>query len=139
MTPFELAQIHANAFTQDRSWTEAEFAALLASPHTALHTITGGFALTRTIARESELLMMAVDPTHQRRGMATSLMNAWLLSIATTADQAFLEVAEDNAPARALYGRFDFATVGSRSAYYRRVNAPSVTALVMSRPIPGTN
>lgn len=133
MTPQELARVHAAAFVQGRPWTQAEFAALLSSPHVALTTRPGGFALTRTVAGESELLTIAVDPSCQRKGIASALMHDWLEGI--EADSAFLEVAADNHPARALYEAFQFTEVGQRPAYYLRKDAPSVDALVLRRDL----
>ncbi|MDF1729040.1 MAG: ribosomal-protein-alanine acetyltransferase, partial [Sulfitobacter sp.] len=69
MKPADLARLHAAAFTRERPWAAAEFAALLENRHTALLTRPHGFALTRTVAGESELLTLAVDPAHQRQGI----------------------------------------------------------------------
>ena len=101
MTPAALAALHAAAFTQDRPWQEAEFASLLDSPFMQLFTRPGGFALTRTIAGESELLTLAVDPARQRQGLGRALLHDWLAALPADCDSAFLEVAADNLPARA--------------------------------------
>ena len=47
--------------------------------------------------------------------------------------RVFLEVAEDNAAARALYLRHGFAQVGRRPAYYRRGQTRAAAALVLAR------
>jgi ribosomal-protein-alanine N-acetyltransferase len=46
----------------------------------------------------------------------------------------YLEVAEDNPGARALYERYGFVQVGRRDAYYRRRDG-MVSALTMCRPV----
>ncbi len=130
-----MADIHAAAFRETRSWTAGEFRDLLAQPFTAAFTAPGGFALCRTLAGETELLTIAVAPEHQRRGIARALLNRWLDDAAQHADTAFLEVAADNDPARALYSALSFTINGRRRDYYRRVDEPAVDALLMSRAL----
>ena len=59
---------------------------------------------------------VAVAPEHRRQGVATELMRAW----ATAAGDRtiFLQTFEDNAAARALYGRLGFSR--SHGYHYRR-------------------
>lgn len=95
------------------------------------------FALVRVVADEAELLTIATRPDQQRRGLARGCMAAWMAEAAARgAAQAFLEVAEDNAPARALYARLGFAETGRRRGYYGRDGAPAVDAIVMARALP---
>lgn len=133
MTPSEMAAIHAAAFITERGWSAQEFTDLLAQPYTAAFTAPGGFALTRTLAGESELLTLAVDPRHQRRGIARALLTAWLDAVQAKADTAFLEVAADNLAALTLYEQQGFTRSGLRKAYYRRQGGPSVDAVLMIR------
>jgi len=65
----------------DRSWTAAEFNDLLDTPFVQLFTRTQGFALTRTLAGESELLTLAVHPQQRLRGIARALLADWLAEI----------------------------------------------------------
>lgn len=127
-----MAQIHATAFTHDRGWSEDEIAALLAQPYVEAFIADGGFALTRTLAGESELLTLAVAPDHQRRGIARGLLERWTSAVAPMAETAFLEVAAENAAAIALYHSAGFSRNGLRKAYYHRANGTSVDALLMS-------
>lgn len=133
MTPAALAALHAAAFDHDRPWSASEFATLQETPYTHLFHTPQGFALTRTIAGESELLTLAVHPGHQRKGIAAGLMQQWLSQIATSAETAFLEVAADNHAAQALYRKFGFEMVATRAAYYHRKDAPSADALIYRR------
>ena len=95
------------------------------------------FALGRVVAGEVELLTIATHPVFQRRGLARQIMTDWLSrAIELKGDTAFLEVATDNTPARALYDSFGFAQVGCRTGYYPRESGPAVDALVLSRPLP---
>lgn len=134
MTSAEMARIHAAAMRHERPWQAAEFDALRANPHTHVTQDAHGFALWRAIAGEAELLTIAVDPKAQGQGVGTALMSAWMHAAGRVAQEAFLEVAADNAPARALYARSGFDTVSVRPGYYARAQG-KVDALVMRRPL----
>ncbi len=136
MTPARLAELHAAAFTHERPWSAPEMASLLDSPHVTLLPHPHGFALTRLILDEAELLTLAVDPAHQRQGIGDSLMQSWLDRLETRAATAFLEVAADNTPARTLYQRHGFAVISTRPGYYRRTPGPNADALIMQRYLP---
>jgi len=138
VTPTELARIHAAAFVDTRGWSSDEFKALLDQPHTEIFTQVGGFALTRTLAGETELLTLAVDPAYQRRGIATELLITWLSQTAPHAEIAFLDVAADNTAALALYVRMSFIQSGLRKAYYSRPNGQAVDAILMTRALSET-
>lgn len=135
MTPAELSALHQAAFVHERGWSEAEFADLLQSPFVRLHHRPGGFALSRTVAGESELLTLAVDPARRRQGTGRRLVQDWLAAAAPQATVAFLEVASDNHAARALYLNAGFAVEGLRRAYYPRRDAPFADALLMRRAL----
>ncbi|MGB3245795.1 MAG: N-acetyltransferase [Sulfitobacter sp.] len=130
-----MSALHNAAFIVDRGWSSQEFGDLLDSPHVQSFTYPHGFALTRTIAQESELLTLAVDPAHQRQGIAKALLMQWLSAISQMADTAFLEVAADNHAARALYAQVGFEQIAQRRAYYLRKAAPAVDALILRRDL----
>lgn len=133
MTPEHLARLHAAAFLHERPWQAAEFADLLASPLVTLYPHTHGFALTRTFADESELLTLAVDPDHQRQGIARGLLTQWLNNTGSGVTTAFLEVAADNIPACALYDDLGFEVVATRRGYYKRKGTNPMDAVIMRR------
>lgn len=133
MTPQDMARIHAAAFVQDRAWTAQEIADLLASPFVTYLGEPHGFALTRLIAGEAELLTLAVDPAAQRQGIGRRLLQRWMDGLEAQADTAFLEVAADNTAAIALYTSAGFHQTATRRGYYQRKDAPSVDALILSR------
>ncbi|WP_347881238.1 ribosomal protein S18-alanine N-acetyltransferase [Pseudosulfitobacter pseudonitzschiae] len=135
MTPQDMAHIHAAAFTDARPWTEAEFATLLDSTYVFATMQPHGFALVRVVAGEAELLTIAVHPDHQDTGIGRRLMTLWMAQAAETAADAFLEVAADNAPARALYSACGFAPAGRRTGYYLRAGAAAVDAVLMRAPL----
>lgn len=94
-----------------------------------------GFILCRVMAGEGEILTLAVQPRSRRRGVASALVEAALAVAAQTAEAMFLEVADDNSGALALYQSTGFAAVGRRAGYYARSGAASVDAVVMRRAL----
>ncbi|MGQ0567400.1 MAG: GNAT family N-acetyltransferase [Gemmobacter sp.] len=137
MTPQAMAALHARAFADQRPWSEAEFAGLVASPHTVVLAEPMGFLLGRVVAGEAEVLTLAVEPAARRQGHGTALLARFLaLAVARGAVQAFLDVAADNAPALALYARAGFAVAGRRRGYFARPHGPAADAIVMSRALP---
>jgi ribosomal-protein-alanine N-acetyltransferase len=146
-----LAALHAAAFTPrgERGWTEDEFLALLslegimgwiaASPEGANGAEDGerevlGFVLFRALAGEAEIITIASRPDRRRAGVGGALLDAALAtSLEADAETLFLEVAEDNDPALALYASRGFVAAGRRKGYYRRGDR-RIDALVYNRP-----
>jgi len=136
-SPDVLAATHAAAFSQSRPWSAKEFADLLADRFTFLSGDARAFALVREIAGEAELLTIATHPDHQRQGHGRRIMQMWMAQAASRGvEDAFLEVAEDNTAARALYLACGFGLVGIRKAYYPRPTAAAADALLMKRVFP---
>jgi ribosomal-protein-alanine N-acetyltransferase len=133
-----LAKAHASAF--EAPWPPEAFSGLMGTPGVfALAAVDGapvGLILMRAIAGEAEVLTLAVEPSHRRRGIARALLRAGLnQAMAAGAEEAFLEVAADNAVALALYRAEGFAEAGHRGGYYRRPGGPAVDALVLRRTL----
>ncbi len=100
------------------------------------HSGIAGFVLCRLAADECEVLSCAVDTGFRRRGTARLLLQAAFdEAVSRGGRKAFLEVAEDNAPALALYTGLGFRTAGRRRRYYRRPRGEAIDALVMSRAL----
>ncbi len=139
--PEALARLHARAFAPTaRGWSVAEFAYLIDAPHCCLCREEYGFALSRVIGDEAELLTLATDPDHRRQGIAGRLLAEVETAVARRgASRHFLEVAADNPAARALYAGAGYAQVGQRAGYYPRPGGTPVDALVLSKALePGT-
>jgi len=134
-----LAALHASAFAHDRGWSAAEFEALASGPGTAIHAGAEGVSIVRTVADEAELLTLAVAPAARRRGVGAALLHlAEAAAISAGAVRMILEVAEDNAAARALYAAAGYAAVGRRRAYYSRAGTAAADALILARPLAAT-
>lgn len=125
-----LALLHAASFSPPERWPPQAFHTQLTLPHTFgfLHP-QGALALSRAVAGEAELLTLATHPDARRQGLAQTLLAATLAEAARRgAATLFLEVAETNAPARALYARAGFTQLARRPNYY----APGTAALILA-------
>lgn len=134
-----LHALHAPLF--DPPWTTESLAGQIAQPESS--AIAGlyaeelaGFVLFRTVLDEAEILILAVAPEHQRRGIGRTLLHAALgLAKARGAHAMWLEVAVDNAPALALYDSAGFSPSGRRPRYYQRRAGGPVDALLLRRTL----
>jgi [ribosomal protein S18]-alanine N-acetyltransferase len=135
MTPEALASIHARCFdATPRPWSAEEFAALLALETTMLVARVEGFALGRVAGPEAELMTLAVLPEARRRGLARALLADFeARARARGAAESFLEVAETNAAAQALYGGAGYVSAGYRRDYYSARATVRVGALVLRK------
>jgi ribosomal-protein-alanine N-acetyltransferase len=126
-----LAALHAEAF--DAPWDAAAFADLLGQAGVHLAEVAGGFILIRTVADEAEILTLAVRPAARRLGLGATLVARGAAEAAARgARRLFLEVADDNAAARALYDRAGFVEAGRRPRYYARANGSRRDALLLA-------
>lgn len=113
-----LAALHAPSFHSP--WDAATFADLLAQAGVFALAADQGFILCRVVLDEAEILTLSVLPESRGRGLAARLTAAAAdMARAAGAERMFLEVAEDNLAARALYARAGFIQTGRRKAYYR--------------------
>lgn len=126
-----LAALHAEAF--DTPWDAASLTALLASPGVFAVEQPDGFILIRVVADEAEILTLAVRPAVRRSGLGGRLVEAAVVRAAALgAERMFLEVAEDNVAARALYARAGFREAGRRRSYYARSDGSREDALILA-------
>jgi len=134
------AALHAAVFPVGEAWNTAVFAELLASPAVlALIEEGGGLVLIRRAADEAEILTLGTEPARRRQGVARRLLSAALEWAATSgATQVFLEVAESNAAARALYAALGFKPCGRRPSYYGDGADALILRLALQAAAPGT-
>jgi [ribosomal protein S18]-alanine N-acetyltransferase len=135
-----IAILHKASF--QRGWGEEEVYGLLIEKNVMAHRVMigrsmiggnmAGFILSRFAAGEAEILSIAIAPKHRGRGLSRPLLDLNLRRLAGLgARTVFLEVDENNAPARALYRRAGFADVGRRKSYYQS----GANALVLRRDL----
>lgn len=128
--PARLAALHVQAFAAP--WSEVEFADLLQQAGVFAVEEADGFILIRVVLDEAEILTLAVRPQARRIGLGGQLVGRGAVRAAQAgAVRLFLEVAEDNVAARALYERAGFAQIGRRKAYYAAADGGRTDALVL--------
>jgi ribosomal-protein-alanine N-acetyltransferase len=126
-----LTALHAACFTApwDQPWTERSFAEVLQMPGSgariaAVGSEPVGFALARVVADEAELLLIGIHPEHRRAGYGRMLLDHMADALrGAGAARLFLEVAESNPGATALYRAAGFEAVGRRAKYYEGADA----------------
>jgi [ribosomal protein S18]-alanine N-acetyltransferase len=107
------------------AWTASQCTGVLSMPGAQLliaRKADGaplGFAMTRTVIDETELMLLAVVPEMRGRGIGRALLQHSIDSVtATGAASYFLEVRSDN-PAIEFYEQVGLRQVGVRRDYYR--------------------
>jgi [ribosomal protein S18]-alanine N-acetyltransferase len=124
------------------AWTRSQCAGILpmagvvltlARDHETAQIV--GFSLIRTVADESELLLVAVLPAHHRQGIGQSLLDDFIdRSRAKGVGRVHLEVRDGN-PAAALYRSAGFVSVGRRKNYYHGADGERFDAVTFARDL----
>jgi ribosomal-protein-alanine N-acetyltransferase len=92
-----------------------------------------GFILARDLAGDVEVLSVGVLPRWRRRGIGRALIDAVVANAERDGlGSIVLEVATENAAARALYAAFGFVQVGRRPGYYCQTGGRT-DALILRR------
>jgi [ribosomal protein S18]-alanine N-acetyltransferase len=132
-----LAALHSASF--HHPWSDGDFLKMLRDRSIVAHRASVadkvvGFIISRMVAGEAEVLSIAVGASRRGKGLGGQLLDLHLRRLAGLGVCAvFLEVAEDNMPARALYRRAGFRDVGRREGYYDASKGPA--ALVLRRDL----
>jgi len=135
----KLAQLHGASF--HRGWGEGEFEVMLSERNTLVHRLRlgrkiVGFAVSRMAADEAEILSIAVAASHRGRGLSCDLLLTHLGHLSGRGVRTvFLEVEENNQPARRLYERAGFGVAGRRERYYQQPGGQQLNALLMRRDL----
>jgi len=135
-------EVMCNAFDPNfgEAWSKTQCLGILGLPGVWLRLATReghvvGFTLTRIIADEAELLLVAVSPQEHGRGIGGRLLEDVVAAAARRgATRLHLEVRDGN-KALDLYRRSGFLPVGRRLAYYRGKFGQCFDALTLTRPV----
>jgi ribosomal-protein-alanine N-acetyltransferase len=133
-----ISALHTASFR--RGWSEQELESLLSERNVLAHRATSGANLSGFIISrhtdEAEILSVAVANRKRGKGLGTKLLALHLGRLAAlNVRTVFLEVDENNQPAKKLYERAGFREVGHRPNYYRDVNGTAAGALVLRRDL----
>ncbi len=118
------------------AWSRAQLLTLFALPSSRVRLAwlderVCGFSATRLAGPESELLLLAVDPSARGQGLAKQLIEDWKSwAHSQGAEDLFLEMRADN-DAIFLYSRCGFSECGRRSDYYKGADGKVRDAITM--------
>ena len=130
-----LAALQAQALPP--GWPAADFAVSCKNPaRIVLKAVDGadllGLAVLQFAADEAEILSIAVAKEAQLRGIGSAILAACIAECEQkTIAHIYLDVAEGNAAALGLYGKFGFGVLARRPDYYQSGRTVPETALIM--------
>lgn len=78
-----------------------------------------GYLIANFVCDESELLRVAVDLKYRNMHVGALLIERYLTSRRDYIKNYFLEVRENNKPARHLYEKYGYQVIGIRKNYYK--------------------
>lgn len=118
----ELANLHQKCFPH-KPWSADDFADLKKSGCEIIAS-QNGFIVWRAVADEAELITIGVAPDARRTGIAAAMIGIMEGELKKSGVKSvFLEVAENNTPARKLYEQNGYVQIGVRPKYYDGVDA----------------
>lgn len=118
----ELEKLHSVCFP-NKPWSASDFADLKKSGCDIIAS-QNGFIVWRVVADEAEIITIGVHPDARRGGIASAMLTLIENDAKQRgAQKIFLEVAENNHPARAMYERNGFVQIGVRPKYYDGIDA----------------
>ena len=137
-----LMQVMTNAFDPlfGEAWNAGQCLGILSLPDVWLSFAeqderTVGFALSRLLMDEAELLLLAVEPHARGAGVGRALIERTVgIAADKGAHRLLLEVRDGN-QAFDLYQDAGFGEIGRRRDYYRGLDGTTRDALTLARPI----
>ena len=137
-------QVMESAFgrTYGEAWTRSQCAGILPMTGVSLYLALEeksenvvGFSLFRSVADESELLLLAVSASRHREGIGTRLLAHFMNHARTNgARRVHLEVRDGN-PAIEMYKSAGFSQVGRRRNYYHAADGSRFDAITLAREV----
>ena len=128
--------------TFGEAWTRSQLSGIL--PMTGVSMMIArereneaavGFSLVRMVADEAELLLIAVLPSHHRRGIGQRLLDRFMRQASKEGvGRIHLEVRDGN-PAVAMYRAAGFEPVGRRRSYYQSSDGKRFDAITLAREL----
>ena len=117
-----LANLHEKCFPH-KPWSADDFADLKKSGCEIIAS-QNGFIVWRVVADEAELITIGVAPDARRTGIGAAMIGIMEGELKKAGVKSvFLEVAENNTPARKLYEQNGYVQIGTRPKYYDGIDA----------------
>ncbi|MGE8572280.1 MAG: ribosomal protein S18-alanine N-acetyltransferase [Acinetobacter amyesii] len=119
---------------QSHPWTIKQFQESIAAYQSTVIERQGkvvGFCILQPVLDEANLLLMAIDPSQQGKGLGFQLLDESIALLKNNPIQIFLEVREGNHPAIRLYEKADFHQIDLRKNYYPNADGTREHAIIM--------
>ena len=119
---------------QSHPWSIKQFEEAVTSYQSTVIESNGqivGFCILQPVLDEANLLLMAIDPSQQGKGLGFQLLDASVQMLKNNPVQIFLEVRESNIPAIKLYEKSDFHQIDLRKNYYPNPDGGREHAIIM--------
>lgn len=119
---------------QSHPWTIKQFQESIAAYQSTVIERQGkvvGFCILQPVLDEANLLLMAIDPSQQGKGLGFQLLDESIALLKNNPIQIFLEVREGNQPAIRLYEKADFHQIDLRKNYYPNADGTREHAIIM--------
>lgn len=129
----QIAKLEAEIFSDP--WREEDIISTISTEGAMCYTALSdgevcAYVIARQIPPEGEIYRIATRPSKRRRGIAYRLLDYAIKTERGNGLEAlFLEVREQNTPARKLYSSYGFKEIGIRKNYYKN---PSDNAVIMA-------
>lgn len=119
---------------QSHPWTLNQFQDAVNSYQSTVIEQAGqvvGFCILQPVLDEANLLLMAIHPNQQGKGLGYRLLDESIALLKNQPVQIFLEVRESNQAAIALYEKSGFHQIDLRKNYYPCPNGGREHAIIM--------
>lgn len=128
------AVVKIEQLVQSHPWTAKQFEESLEGYQCTVfehaHEVVG-FCILQPVLDEANLLLMAIHPQQQGKGLGFQLLQQSLNLLKNNPIQIFLEVRESNLAAIALYEKADFHRIDLRKNYYPQPDGTREHAIIM--------
>lgn len=119
---------------QSHPWSSKQFAEAVDTYQSTVIELNGkvqGFCILQPVLDEANLLLMAIHPSQQGKGLGYQLLEASIAMLKNSPVQIFLEVREGNTAAIKLYEKSDFHQIDLRKNYYPNPDGTREHAIIM--------
>ena len=126
--------VEIERLVQTHPWSRQQFQESLASYQCTVYEQANqvvGFCILQPVLDEANLLLMAVHPSQQGKGLGYELLDHSIQQLKNNPVQVFLEVRESNLAAIRLYEKTDFHQIDLRKNYYPNLDGTKEHAVIM--------
>ena len=119
---------------QTQPWSRQQFQESLTSYQCTVYEQANqvvGFCILQPVVDEANLLLMAIHPSQQGKGLGYELLDYSIQLLKNNPIQIFLEVRESNLAAIRLYEKTDFHQIDLRKNYYPNLDGSKEHAVIM--------